>query len=288
MILPRYDLPDFLIQLHDIHFLPRVFCLYIGRDRENVLIIHNVLILCELRKMRDFFMLCKDIHDTRDILRGELVVIRHLHALGRSVDEECAGIRFILLHHHDAGRDRSAEEQIARELDDAVDEVVIHKILADFLLRAAAVHDAGEADDGRGAIRSEPGKTVHDEGHIRLALWRKDSGRGKARVIDEERIAIPCPLDRVWWIRYDEFEGFIIPMLRTDQRIFTGDVEFIEADIMQEHIDAAEIVRRDIDFLPVEAIADRISPQHLFGFQKERSTPTCRISKVSVFDTIER
>lgn len=233
-------------------------------------------------------MLCKDIHDTRDILRGELVVIRHLHALGRSIDEECAVICFILLHHHDAGRDRSAEEQIARELDDAVDEVVIHKILADFLLRAAAVHDAGEADDGRGAIRSEPGKAVHDEGHIRLALWRKDSGRGKARVIDEERIAVPCPLDRVWWIRHDEFEGFIIPMLRTDQRIFTGDVEFIEADIMQEHIDAAQIVRRDIDFLPVEAITNGVLPQHLFGFQKERSAPTCRISKVSVFDTIER
>lgn len=77
-------------------------------------------------------------------------------------------------------------------------------------------------------------------------------------------------------------------MLRTDQRIFTGDVEFIEADIMQEHIDAAEIVRRDIDFLPVEAITNSVLPQHLFGFQKERSAPTCRISKVSVFDTIER
>ena len=66
-------------------------------------------------------MLCKDIHDTRDILRGELVVIRRLHALGRSVDEECAVILvLLLLHHHDAGRDRSAEEQIARQLDDAV------------------------------------------------------------------------------------------------------------------------------------------------------------------------
>ena len=110
---------------------------------------------------------------------------------------------------------------------------------------------------------------MHDEGHIRLALWRKDSGRGKARVIDEERIAIPCPLDRVWWIRHDEFEGFIIPMLRTDQRIFTGDVEFVKADIMQEHIDAAEIVRCDIDFLPIEAITNGVFAQHLFGFQKE-------------------
>ena len=118
---------------------------------------------------------------------------------------------------------------------------------------------------------------MHDEGHIRLALWRKDSGRGKARVIDEERIAIPCPFDRVWWIRYDEFKGFIIPMLRTDQRIFTGDVEFIEANIMQEHIDAAQVVRRDIDFLPIEAITNGVLPQHLFGFQKERSAPTCRI-----------
>ena len=53
-------------------------------------------------------------------------------------------------------------------MNDAVYEVVVHKILANLLLRAAAIHDPGEADDCGGAARRKPGKRMHDEGEIRL------------------------------------------------------------------------------------------------------------------------
>lgn len=69
---------------------------------------------------------------------------------------------------HDAGGDAGAEEKIRRKLDDRVDVVVVDQVFSDFLFRAAPVHDAGEADDGRRAVRGEPGKRVHDEGEVGL------------------------------------------------------------------------------------------------------------------------
>ena len=76
--------------------------------------------------------------------------------------------------------------------------------------------------------------------------------------------------------------------MRSCKRVTQLNIKLGIVHIMQEHIDAAQVVRRDIDFLPIEAITNGVLPQHLFSFQKERSAPTCRISKVSVFDTIER
>ena len=49
-----------------------------------------------------------------------------------------------------------AMEQVAGQLDDAVDEVVADEVLADLLLRSAAAHDAGGTDDGRGSVDGKP------------------------------------------------------------------------------------------------------------------------------------
>ena len=46
------------------------------------------------------------------------------------------------------------------------------------------------------------------------------------------------------------------PVLGADQRVSVRDVKFIIVNIVQEHIDAAEIVGRDIDLLPVKALPD--------------------------------
>jgi len=60
-------------------------------------------------------------------------------------------------------------------------------------------------------------------------------------------------------------------MLRRGQRVLTGDVELIEAHIMQEHVDAAQVVCGDIDFLTEEAIADGVVSQHFFCFEQKGS-----------------
>jgi hypothetical protein len=46
---------------------------------------------------------------------------------------------------------------------------------------------------------------------------------------------------------------------------------------MQEHVDPAEVVSRDIDLLAEEAVADFIPAKDFFSFQKKRAGSTGRI-----------
>ena len=47
-------------------------------------------------------------------------------------------------------------------------------------------------------------------------------------------------------------------MLRVGQGILAGNVKLIKADVMEEHIDAAQVVGGDVDFLTVEAVAQML------------------------------
>lgn len=139
----------------------------------------------------------KGVYDAGDVARRQFIVVRHLDALFGGVDEEGLAVGLVLLQHHDAGGDAGAKEQIAGQLDDAVDEVVVHQILADLFLGAAPVEYAGEADDGRRAVGRQPGKAVHDERQVRLALGGQHTRRGKPRVVDEGGVLVPRPLDGI-------------------------------------------------------------------------------------------
>ena len=66
-------------------------------------------------------------------------------------------------------------------------------------------------------------------------------------------------------------------MLRIGQRVLTGNVEFVKLDVVQKHIDAAQVVRCDVDFLPKEAVAHGIPSQHLFCLQQQRTRAAGRI-----------
>ena len=50
-----------------------------------------------------------------------------------------AVVRLILFQHHDAGGNAGAKEQIAGQLDDTVDEVVVDQVLADLFLRPSPI-----------------------------------------------------------------------------------------------------------------------------------------------------
>ena len=99
-----------------------------------------------------------------------------------------------LLQHDHAGRDRGAEEQVRRELDDGVDEVVVDQVLADLLLRAAAVEHAGELDDRCGAVHRKPAEDVHRERQVGSAFWGEHAGGGVARVVDQQRVRVASHL----------------------------------------------------------------------------------------------
>ena len=47
-------------------------------------------------------------------------------------------------------------------------------------------------------------------------------------------------------------------MLGRGQGILAGNIKLIKANIVEEHIDAAEVIGRDVDLLPKEAIADSV------------------------------
>ena len=66
-------------------------------------------------------------------------------------------------------------------------------------------------------------------------------------------------------------------MLRIGQRVLTGNVEFVKFNVVQEHIDAAQVVRCDVDFLSKETIAHGIPSQHLFCLQQQRTGTTGRV-----------
>ena len=66
-------------------------------------------------------------------------------------------------------------------------------------------------------------------------------------------------------------------MLRCGQGVLAGNVELIKAHVVQEHIDTAEVVSRNIDFLSVKAVSDGIFTEKLFRLQKQRTRTTRRV-----------
>ena len=143
--------------------------------------------------MGDICRVSIHLQDTLDIFLRELVVVRDLDAFLRGVDEERSRVRFRLLQHHDAGRDARAEEEIVRQLDHGIDEIAVDEILANLLLRAAAIHNAGKADDRRRPACREPRKGVQDKREVRLARRGEDACRCIARIVDEQGVAFPRP-----------------------------------------------------------------------------------------------
>ena len=134
--------------------------------------------------MLDFLSIGKGTHDPIDVRLRQLIIVRDLNALVGGINEQNPAVRLALLQYHDAGGNTGPEEQIARKLNHAVHEVVANKVLPDLLFSPAAIHDAGEADNGCRAVRSQPGKGMHDKGQVCFALGSQHTCRSKSRIID--------------------------------------------------------------------------------------------------------
>ena len=158
-----------------------------------------------------------------------------------------------------------------------VDEVFLQQVFADFLFLAAAVEHTGKLDDGRGAVSRQPGEHVHGERQIGLRLRRKHASRGESRIVDERGVVVALPLGGVGRVGHDHLERFVIPMLRIDQRVAVGNVEMVIIHIVQEHVDAAQVVCGQILLLAEEALSDLILAQHFDGLQQQGSRTACRV-----------
>ncbi|KUK71974.1 MAG: hypothetical protein XD91_1614 [Clostridiales bacterium 38_11] len=88
------------------------------------------------------------IDDRVHVLLCQLVAVGDLDAFLGRIDEEGAVLFLGLFQYHDTGRYARAEEQIAGQLNDAVDIVIINQVLAYLLFGTASIHDTREADNG--------------------------------------------------------------------------------------------------------------------------------------------
>ena len=56
-------------------------------------------------------------------------------------------------------------------------------------------------------------------------------------------------------------------------------------DVVEEHVDTAQVVGGDIDLLAVEAVADSVTAQHLHSLQQQRAGAAGGVYKDVIFDT---
>src|SRR5690606_4520856 len=136
----------------------------------------------------DVFLAVEHGHDLIYMLIQQQVVISALLEQPAGVDELDVGIGLVLGQHQDVHRDGGAVEQVGRQRYHGFDVVVIHQILADFLLGTAPVKDAGEADDGGAPPAGKVAERVQHKGKVGLRLGREHPGRGKALVVDQRRV----------------------------------------------------------------------------------------------------
>ena len=211
-----------------------------------------------MAKMGHFLTLSVHIHNAVDVGSSQFIIIGDLHKLLGSVDKEHLVILLALAQHHDAGGNGGTVKEVGRQLDDAIHKVVIHQVLANLLLRTTPIHNAREANDGRRTIGCQPRQAVHNKGHIRFALGRQHSCRGKARVVNQDRVVIPRPFNGIGRVRDYELKRLLAPMLGTGQCIIAGNIKFIKANFVQKHVDTAQVVGGDIHLLAIKTVTHRV------------------------------
>ncbi len=66
-------------------------------------------------------------------------------------------------------------------------------------------------------------------------------------------------------------------MLRVGQRVAVGNIKVIVVDIVQKHVDPAEVIDREVDFLPKESYSYIFLAENLGKLQKKRTGTASRI-----------
>lgn len=215
--------------------------------------------------------------DAFDVFRRQIVNVANFDKhLGR-VDKEGMVIALGLLEHHDAGGNAGAEEKVIWKLNHTVNIVIIHQVFTDLAFGTSAVHDAREADDGSRAAGGKPAEAVHDECHIRFGFGRQHASRGKARVVDEQGVAVTCPLDGIGRVGDDGFERLIIFVQGVEEGVAQTNVELGVADVVQEHVDAAQVVGGQVDLLTEKALPDMLFAEDLGKVEQQRAGTASRV-----------
>ena len=84
---------------------------------------------------------------------AEPVLVLAVLVLAAGVDEQHVGGLLALVEDQDRGRNAGAEEQVGRQADDGIEQVLLDQLLADLALRAAAEQHAVRHDHADAAGR---------------------------------------------------------------------------------------------------------------------------------------
>lgn len=68
-------------------------------------------------------------------------------------------------------------------------------------------------------------------------------------------------------------------MLRIGESIAVRKVEVLVVDVVQEHIDARQVVRGQVDFLPIEPLPNVLFSEHLRKLQQQRARTNGRVDE---------
>ena len=106
---------------------------------------------------------------------------------------------------------------------------------------------------------------------------RQHTGRRVARVVDQQRVGVAVPFDRVGRVGHDRLERLVVPVGRVDQRVAVGDVELLVRDVVQEHVDPAQVVGGQVDLLAEVALPHLAVAEDLLVLQQHRPGATGRV-----------
>lgn len=263
------DLGDVGVEFGDVDDFAGVFGFDVGRHRQVVVVGGDVLVRDQCCDVFLILAISEEFEDAGLVVFGDLVLVAVAGELCRGVDEQDSVVGFGLLDHDDAGGDRGAEEQVRWQLDHGVDVVVVDEVLADLAFCTTPVQHAGELDDRRGTVDRQPRQDVHRECEVSLRLRGEHTGRCEAGVVDQQRVGITVPLDGVGRVGHDRFERLIIPVRRVDEGVAVGEVELLVVDVVQEHVDAGEVVSGQVDFLAVEPLTHIAFTKDLVELQQQ-------------------
>ena len=118
---------------------------------------------------------------------------------------------------------------------------------------------------------------MHRKSKVRLALRGKHAGRGKPRIVDQQRILITFPLGAVGRIGDNRIERLVIPMVRVEQGVSESNVKLLETHVVQNHIDPGEVVGRDVYFLTIKSVEHVLRAENLGKFQKQGTAAAGRV-----------
>ena len=87
-LLPCYDLLNLCVEFHDVNDLSGILLLYIGGDREVIVLLCDLVVGDELGHVVFVGALLVGGQDVVNVLLGEFIAVGDLYALFGSVDKE--------------------------------------------------------------------------------------------------------------------------------------------------------------------------------------------------------